>query len=329
MEYLNKSIRKAYKILDGEEISRELASELASIPNSSILDLVSLAGKVRDRFRKDLHVCTIMNAKSGRCSENCRFCAQSSHYETAVETYDLKDTDEMLRQAEATWKNGVKSFGLVTSGQGYKKVDEEFRTILNGIDLIKEKFPELSICASLGLLTEETVKPLAERGIKHYNINFQTSADRYKSLISTTHEQSDKLNTIKLLKQNGIMVCCGGIIGLGESMQDRVDLAFQLKETEVDVIPLNVLIPIPGTPMENLKPISAAEAAKTFALFRLINPGKTIKFAAGRETRMKDFMSLLMLAGVNGFLTGGYLTTRGRDVMEDKEFAKQLNLFQD
>jgi biotin synthase len=327
-EMLHKSIMAIYeKSLNGEAITREEALELAKLKGEDILDLVSLANKVRKyHFSSSTHICTILNTKSGRCSENCKFCAQSAHYETGVEEYPLLDIEKILDAAKTTYENGVKHFGLVTSGQGYRGESEEFNKILSAIDTIYNKY-DISVCASLGILDENNVKQLAERRIVHYNINLQTAPSQYSNLIATTHDIEEKYETIRLLKKYGIKVCAGGIIGLGESIEDRVEMAFKLKELDIDVIPLNVLIPIPGTPLEGIDEVKVSEIALSFALTRLINPTKVIKFAAGRETKMKDFQALLMLSGANGFLTGGYLTTRGRETSEDLKLIDELSGF--
>ena len=325
--FLHTDIIKAYSVLENEPLSRQAALALAELEGQDILDLVSLANKVKNKFCKDKHICTILNAKSGQCSENCRFCAQSAHHNAKIDEYELLDANEIVKRAATAAENGVRSFGIVTSGYGFNKNTPVFQQILNAIDTIQEQYPELGICASLGMLSEETVSELAKRKIKHYNINLQTSPDKYKQLIATTHTIDERIQTIKLLQQHNIAVCTGGIIGVGENMTDRIDMAFALKELDVDVIPLNVLVAIDGTPLENSSGASITDITKTFALFRLINPTKTIKFAAGRETVMKDFQGLLMLSGANGYLTGGYLTTRGRDVEDDKKFQQQLELF--
>ncbi len=324
---INETIGKAYKVLEGKEISQEEALLLAKIEGEDILDLVSLANKVKNRFASEIHKCTIMNAKSGMCSENCSYCAQSSHNHAETEVYDLKDKDSILDAARVSYGNGVRNFGIVTSGYGFKKINKDFQNILDAVDAIHNEMPDMGVCASLGILSEETANALADHGIRHYNNNLQVNPEKYAELIATTHTVEERIKTIRLLKKAGIKCCTGGILGLGENMEDRVKLAFTLKELDVDVIPLNVLIPIKGTPMENRPFIPAAEVAKTFALFRLINPTKDIKFAAGRETRMNDWQGFLMLAGANGFLTGGYLTTRGRDTQMDLRLENDLEGF--
>ncbi len=218
-------------------------------------------------------------------------------------------------------------FGIVTSGYGYPKPSKEFERILAMVDLLHRELPELQVCASLGVLGDETAAALARHGIAHYNINIQVDPGRYGELIADTHTVGERMETVRKLRSNGIAVCCGGIIGTGESMQERIAMFFALRELDVQVIPLNVLVPIDGTPLEGAVPVPVPEIARSFAICRLVHPGKVIKFAAGRETVMKDFQGLLLLAGADGFLTGGYLTTRGRDMADDRRLAEQVAMF--
>lgn len=321
-------IESAYKVLNEEPLNREEALSLAGeIQGPDILDLVSLANKVREKFSPDFHSCSIINAKSGKCAQNCRFCAQSAHHSTAIETYPLLSPEETLAAAEKVWAQGIRVFGYVTSGRGWETPDAEFETILKTLDLLHEKHPDMKLCVSLGILSEECVKLLSEHHVWRYNMNLQTSPARYRELIADTHTVEEKIETIRLMKKYGITNCTGGIIGLGETWEDRIDLAYAIRELDVEGSPLNVLLPIPGTPLEHQTPVSPSEAAKTFALFRLINPGKMLKFCAGRETLMKDFQALLMLSGLNALMTGGYLTTRGRDIASDQAFLAHLKEF--
>ncbi len=324
---LHSAIQKAYAILEKQPVDDRLFFELAELKGPDVLDLISLAHKVRVAYAREDHICTIMNAKSGVCPENCRYCAQSAHHETQIDSYPLVSIDRILEEARKTYESGVTRFGIVTSGLGYPQMNREFETILSAIRKIHETIPNLHVCASLGILGNETAKALAEVGICHYNHNIQVNPEKYDSLIATTHSVEERIQTIRYLKEYGVEVCSGGILGLGENMDDRVRLALVLRELDVDVIPLNVLIPIPGTALEGQRPVSVVEVAKTFAIFRLIHPEKPIKFAAGRETIMKDFQGLLMLSGASGYLTGGYLTTRGRGIREDKIFQQFLEDF--
>ena len=321
-------IRNAYSVLDGRPISRETALAIAeNIHGTDLLDLISLANKVRLKFAPPPQSCSIINAKSGKCRENCKFCAQSARHGTGIETYPSLAPETVLEAAAKVYAEGVRSFGYVTSGRGWDKPDAEFQTLLDTLDLLHAKYPDMRLCVSLGILSEECVKLLAEHHVWRYNMNIQTSPARYGDLIATTHTIEQKLDTIRLMKQYGITNCTGGIFGLGETWTDRVDMAFAIRELDVEGTPLNILLPIPGTPLEHNAPVTPADAAKTFAIFRLVNPTKSLKFCAGRETVMKDFQGLLMLSGLNALMTGGYLTTRGRDIAQDREFAASLDAF--
>lgn len=322
------AIEQAARVLEGGALTREEALALAlEVHGPDILDLVSLANKVRDRFAPQIVACSIINAKSGVCSQNCRFCAQSGHHATDIETYPLLDPEALLAGAREAWDSGVRAYGIVTSGFGYLEPDGEFHKILAVMDRIHGELPELKLCVSIGILSKETARLLAEHHAWRYNMNLQTAPARYAELISSTHTVEAKIETIRFLQEYGVSICCGGIFGLGESWTDRVDMALAVRELDADGIPLNVLLPIPGTPLEKLEVMEPAEVAKAFAIFRLVNPARMIKFAAGRETTMKDFQGLLMLAGMNSMITGGYLTTRGRSVEEDKEFIRHLENF--
>lgn len=320
-------IIEAYRVLDGEPVTPELAARLLTLPPDYVMDLISLAGKVQSIYAPAPHMCTITNAKSGSCGEDCRYCAQSSHYSARIETYPLRSADSILADAERTVQNGVEHFGIVTSGYGYPEWNAEFDAILNLIAAVHSRFPELKVCASLGILGDRTAQGLAEAGIAHYNHNLQVNPSNYGRFVATTHTVEERVNTVLLMKHCGVKTCVGGIFGLGESDRDRLELAFVLRELDVEVVPLNVLVPIEGTPLAKAPSVSALEAARMFALYRLILPRKTIKFAAGRETVMKDFQGLLMLAGANGMLTGGYLTTRGRETGEDRKMLDELRRF--
>ena len=328
---LHPSLKSAYRVFaTGEPLTHSEALELSKLPGSELLDLASLAHKVQLRYAggvESFHACSIMNAKSGVCGENCRFCAQSKHNNAAIEVYDLVDDDSVLIEARQAVANGVSHFGIVTSGYGYQRITPEFERLLSMIDRLHSELPSLHVCASFGVLGEEPVAALAAHGIAHYNINLQVEPSRYNDLIATTHSAEERIATIHRLRQHNIGVCCGGIIGVGETMEERIGLLMALQALDLAVIPLNVLVPIAGTPLEKSEPLSVAEVVKTFAICRLLHPRAIIKFAAGRETIMKDFQGLLMLAGANGLLTGGYLTTRGRDVADDHRFAAQLATF--
>jgi biotin synthase len=325
------AVEEAYAVLaTGTPIEPPLAARLAKLSGASVPDLISLAHKVQLKYAAGVHACSIVNAKSGACPENCRFCAQSAHHAAQVPEYGLLDPEELLAKAEAVWRSGVRRFGIVTSGTGCTGGEHaELNSVIETIGLINQRLPGMEVCASLGALDDAAAQALAAAGVSHYNLNLQVATGRYRELISDTHTAADRLAALATLKRNGIELCCGGIIGVGETMADRVALAFELRELGVGTIPLNVLIPIPGTPLAGSAPVPAVEVAATFAIFRLVHPRAVIKFAAGRETVMKDFQALLMLAGANGLLTGGYLTTRGRETSEDAALLAELARFGD
>jgi len=240
-EILHQAVTEAYEVFHtGKPLARETANRLAGLSGDALLDLVSLAHKVRLRYADDaraIHACSIMNAKSGACGENCRFCAQSRYNSAAIDVYDLAGEASVLRQAAETLEQGVTHFGIVTSGYGYLKVTPEFRKILAMIDLLHRELPALNVCASFGVLAEETAAALAAHGIAHYNINIQVNPDRYGALIADTHTVEDRIATVRLLRKHLVSVCCGGIIGVGESMHDRLDMIYALGDLDVSVIP--------------------------------------------------------------------------------------------
>lgn len=325
---LHPYIENAYKVLEGGELTKDEAYGLArEIGGEDLPDLLSLANKVRNRFAPGLHSCSIINAKSGKCGENCRFCAQSAFHDCGIETWPLLAPEKILQSARRVYEEGVRTFGIVTSGRGWQTPSEDFRQILDTLDLLHAELPEMHLCVSLGILSEECAALLAEHHVWRYNMNLQTNPARYAELIADTHGIEEKLATIRLMKKYGISNCTGGIFGLGETWEDRIDLAFAIRELDVEGSPLNVLLPIPGTPLEKQALLTPAEAVKCFAVFRLVNPSKMLKFCAGRETVMKDFQGLLMLSGLNALMTGGYLTTAGRAVSDDRKFAEQLASF--
>ncbi len=325
---LNPLIENACKVLDGSELTRAEALELAErIEGEDVLDLISLANKVRKKFAAPFFACSILNAKSGACAQNCRFCAQSAHHHAAIESYPLLAPEQVLEAARQVYGAGVRTFGYVTSGRGYPERTPEFERMLETFDLLHRELPDMKICASIGILSRETARLLAEHHVWRYNMNLQTNPARYAELIADTHDIAEKIATIRHLQEFGITNCTGGIFGLGETWADRIDMALAIRDLDVEGIPLNVLLPIPGTPLEGRAVMEPVDVAKAFALVRLINPQKMIKFAAGRETVMKDFQGLLMLSGASGVITGGYLTTRGRVIADDQRFIEHLNRF--
>lgn len=308
-----------------EDITKKEALELITLKGNELLNLFSVANEIRDKYCGDiLETCTITNAKSGKCSENCKFCAQSSWYNTNIKSYPLKNKDILKKEFELSQKNGNARFGIVASGRKMELGTDEFNTILEFIKETLDKNKNAYICCSLGLLGEKEMKALKKAGAKRYHCNIQTSPDTYSIYSATTHSFEDRINTIKNAKKVGLEVCSGGIIGMGENWNDRINMAFALKELDVNGIPINILNPIKNTPHGELKTLSAIEILKTIAIFRIILKNKNIKIAAGRENIFKDFMGSGFLSGANGMLIGGYLTVKGRGIEEDTNFIKDI-----
>jgi biotin synthase len=285
-------------------------------------ELISLANSVRlEHTGRDIELCGIVNAKSGKCSEDCKFCAQSAHHNTNIPEYSLKTKNEIVSAAREAKKNGARKFGIVTSGNRLTR--EEVNVIAEAVKEITVSVG-ISPCASLGALDEESFSILKGAGLERYHHNIETSRRFYSSIVST-HGYKERIDTIKLAKKAGFEVCSGGIIGLGEDWEDRVSMALLLKELDVDSVPLNFLVPIKGTPLENAEKISPVDAIRTIALFRIILEDKTIKVAAGRESVLKDYQALIYMAGANGMMIGGYLTVAGRSVDEDLALVREVN----
>jgi len=284
-------------------------------------ELLSLADKIRrDSIGPRLELCSIINAKSGLCSEDCRFCAQSSRHSADIPIYPLKNKTQILKAARRAKKIGAERFGIVTSGN--RLTTKELDVITKAIAEIKDK-AKIAACASLGVLNKRELKLLKKAGLSRYHHNIETSERFYPKIVST-HSFKERIDTIEAAKEAGLEVCSGGIIGMGEAWQDRIDMAILLKRLDVNSVPINLLIPIKGTPLEALKPISCADAVRTICIFRIVLKDKIIKIAAGRESILKDFQALGFIAGANGMLIGGYLTVRGRAIAEDKKLVQEI-----
>jgi len=287
----------------------------------SLPELISLANKVRhDNAGSEIETCSIMNARSGKCGEDCKFCAQSARHHTGVASYPLKRKDEIIEAAQRARAIGAHRFDIVTSGNTLTR--RELMKIAEAVSEIKEKIG-IDMCASLGKLDEKCLKLLKRAGLSRYHHNIETSP-RYFAEIVTTHSFQDRIDTIMAAKRAGLEVCSGGIIGMGENWDDRIDMALLLKELGVDSVPINILVPIKGTPFGKIKQLSADDAVRTIAIFRIILKDKVIKMAAGRESVLKDSQGAAFMAGANGMLIGGYLTIKGRDVADDHRLIEEI-----
>jgi len=283
------------------------------------LTALALAQKLASRGNQ-VSLCSIINAKSGKCSEDCRFCVQSSHYTTAAPVYPLKEAAEVVAAAREAKDSGAARFSLVTSGRGPSR--GELAKIAELVQAIRAEVP-IQVCVSLGILDRDGFLFLKEAGVSRYHHNLETSRE-YFPQVATTHTFAERVATIKAAQEAGLEVCAGGIFGLGESEDDRISLALSLKELAVASVPINVLIPLPGTPLAGMPPLSVAEILRSLALFRLILPQVPIRLAAGRESALGDFLGLAFMAGADGMMIGGYLTQRGRLPQDDQRFISEI-----
>jgi biotin synthase len=309
------------KILNNplESASREEAKILAATPDGEIIDLLTGAHKITSAYKKDeIFTCTIINAKSGRCSQDCAFCAQSGHHATGVPVYPLMDRQEMLKNAMDMDKIGATHFSMVTSG--YRLSDDETEMVCETTREIKQK-TGLTVCGSLGMLTPDQARRLRQSGITNYHHNLET-AESYFDQICTTHAYAEDIDTLKTAANAGLNVCSGCIFGLGESWDQRVELGFALKDLAVTRIPVNFLNPIPGTKLQHLPLLSPFEALKCIALMRFIHPRADITVCGGREPTLRDYQSWVFMAGANGLMIGNYLTTKGRNIGMDLEMIE-------
>ena len=308
------------KILAGGRILKDEAEELLETPDEYVLRLLAAADHIRIHFKGwKFDSCSLINARSGRCGENCAFCAQSGHYDTDCETYDLRSTDQVLEAARSAREAGASRFCTVTSGGALSP--REFDTLIESLQRVKDEV-QIKLDASLGFLDDERVEQLKQAGVTRYNHNLETARE-YFPKICTTHTFDQRVDTVRKALSNGLSACCGGIMGMGETPSQRIDLAFTLAELGVDCVPINILNPRPGTPLEGLLPPEPVEILKTVALFRLILPGATIKIAGGREKNLGDFQGTALRSGANGMIIGGYLTTGGRAVEDDLRMVRQ------
>ena len=295
--------------------------QYSDLLDKPLTDLINTADKIRrDHIANVFECCSIVNAKSGRCSEDCKYCAQSVHHNTDISEYPLLSRDEILKAAKIAKDDGAQRFSIVTSGNSLN--EKELELVASVTSEIKQS-TGLSVCGSLGSLSTNALNQLHNAGMSRYHHNIETSSRFYPSIVST-HNFQDRIDTIQRAQDIGMEVCSGGILGLGETWEDRIDMAVLLKELKVDAIPLNFLIPIEGTALESQKPINPVDAIKSIALFRIIVEDIHIKIIAGRETILKDFQAMGFMAGANGMMVGGYLTVGGRSAEEDKALTASI-----
>lgn len=311
-------------IVEGYEITFDEAKELIEIDHVNDMDsmnlLIECANEIRIEFSgNNLDLCTIMNVKNGNCSEDCKYCAQSSHYKTNIIPYSFLKDEEIILRAKEVEKKGAHKFSMVASGKG--PTDSEINKICSVYKKLGEE-TNISLCGSFGILKEGQAEKLRDSGVKMYHHNLESSREFYKNLC-TTHTFEDRVNTIKLVQKAGLKVCSGGILGMGETQIDRINLAFELRNLNVDSVPINILTKVPGTPYENNDPLHKMEIIKTISVFRFILPKAQIRYAGGRM-QLEELQELGLRAGVNAMLTGDFLTTTGSNIESDKALAKKM-----
>lgn len=301
------------KILKGGSISKQEALSITEISGPDIFYLFASANTIRQHFRKNtIGLCSIVNAKSGDCPEDCSFCAQSFRSKARIEIYPLLSKEMIIKQAIEAKNSEIKRFSIVTSGR--KVSEKSLMEIANIVSEIRDL--GLIPCASLGLLNAEDLLILQAAGLDRYHHNLETS-EGFFPRICTTHTFADKTRTIKEARSAGLSLCSGGIFGMGETWQDRIDMAFSLKDLDVDSIPINFLIPIKGTALGSREYLHPFEALQIVSLYRFILPQKEIRICGGRIQILGEFNSLVFAAGADGMISGNYLTTQGRSPEDD------------
>lgn len=311
------------KSLKGNGISEAEALELFIEGSGFPFRVLAAAAEIRERFKgRDIILCGITNAKSGRCSEDCQFCAQSSHYSTDVLSYPLKPAKQIIAEARQAQKDGAEFFGIVTSGKRVKAKKEwvEIFKAIEGINKIG-----IHPCASLGIISADQARELKAAGLFRYHHNLETARSYFKN-ICTTHDYEEIVKTIRVAKAAGLSFCAGALFGMGEGITHRIELAATLRQLDVDSIPINILNPIKGTPLSHLPPLPPMEILMTIAVFRFMLPDKDIKLCGGKEKNLRQLLPLGIIAGANSLMTGNYLTTKGRNSKLDHEMIADLGL---
>ncbi len=310
--------------MSGDGIGAEDALKVLSLPGSAIWRLLDVSEAVRRHFKGDgIRLCSIVNAKSGMCSEDCSFCAQSSRSAAEIVRHPLLGEEEIFRAAAAAKDRGAREFSIVTSGLTMRSREELVR-VGDAVERIGKELG-LETCVSLGTLRISDVEYLLSRGLRSVHHNLETSRSFFPN-VCTTHDYEEDVEAVRTAKAAGAWVCCGGIFGLGESFKDRVELALTLRDLQVDSIPVNFLNPVPGTPVEGRRELTPIGCLRIIAMLRLTNPTKEIIVCGGREVNLRDLQALMFAAGATGTMAGNYLTTAGRPAEEDLRMVRDLGL---
>ena len=308
----------AEDIIHGKRFGR--TDDLSFFKTCALNELTAAADKIRAHFRgSNVDLCTIINGRSGRCGENCKFCAQSAHNHTSCEAYDFLDEEKIIAEAKANQDEGVNRFAIVTAGRALS--GEDFEKAIHVYERMNKEL-SINLCTSMGFITREQFKRLRKAGVTSYHHNIETSRRNFPN-ICTSHTYDMKIETIKIAQEEGFCVCSGGIIGMGETFEDRIDMALSLHELNIRSIPINALMAIPGTPFENLVPLSEDEILRTLAVFRFINPEANIRLAAGRKLLSENGKKAFE-AGCSATITGNMLTTSGSTIKGDIEMLTEM-----
>lgn len=312
----------ARAVLDQKDPDPVDLQKIARLPDEQVFQLLAGTDLIRTaRFGNQIHLCTICNGKSGKCSEDCKFCAQSGFHDTGAETYPLLAKDRLQQGALELEGGPVNRYSIVTSGKGLPK--KEIEAVARAFAGMKNS--RISFCASLGIIEEEDFKVLLNANVTRFHHNLETAKSFFET-ICTTHTFDQRVETIQAAKRAGLSVCSGGIFGMGESDDQILEMALDLKALDVDAVPINFLSPIPGTPMENLSCLTPLKCLKIIALFRYVLPEKEIIICGGRESNLGLLHPLIFYAGASGIMTGNYLTTGGSRLENDLEMLRQLGL---
>jgi biotin synthase len=310
--------------LSGDGIGESDALSVLSLPDGSLWRLLDVTEGIRRRFKGDgIRLCSIVNAKSGACTEDCSFCAQSRRSTAEVRKYQLLPAEEIFRAAAAAKEQGAREFSIVASGLAMRS-REELGRVGDAVERIRDELG-LETCVSLGSLAPEDVAYLLSRGLRSVHHNLETSRSFFPN-VCTTHPYDRDVEAVRAAKAAGAWVCSGGVFGLGESDRDRVELALTLRELGVDSIPVNFLNPVPGTPLSDRRDLAPITCLRIIAMLRLTNPTREIIVCGGREVNLRDLQALMFAAGATGTMAGNYLTTAGRPAEEDRRMIADLGL---
>jgi len=321
---MSRFLTLAEQAATGYALSQEEAMTILTSQGAGLTEVFAGAHWLREKaFGKQVELCSIINAKSGRCAENCAFCAQSSHHQTEAPAYPLKSIDEILAGARTAEAEGSHCFGIVTSGTRIN-TSEELEQILTALRRIADE-TTIDPSASLGILDSGLAEQLAAAGCVTYHHNLETARSFFPE-ICTTHNYEEDVTTVRVAKQAGMKVCCGGIFGLGESLAQRVELALTLRELDIDSVPLNFLNPVAGTPLEHQSDLTPMDCLRIIALYRYLLPTKRISVCGGRIPNLREFQSWIFMAGASGTMVGNYLTTAGRDRETDLQMLQDADV---